>query len=270
MASKNADAAALIIAGGRGTRFWPASRAGRPKPLFSLDGRTTLLGATIGAHRGPAAILASEIDMPSGLAIAGSANGELQASYASDAVELTGSDDGILTFSGTLAFLHGVHVVRDTSNGYVVATGEAGDLIDDSNGRVHALGSATAFALPESDRATEISYAQRDETADSVATLSTSHLFPAPGAGELVVIRHARLFAVIGKIADPGWRDGTIALSSGPRSPIGSDGMFYFERLAAGSYRAIVTGAAGACRALVVVPASTARQIDIGTISCAP
>jgi len=48
MASRNAaDAAALIIAGGRGTRFWPASRAGRPKPLFSLDGRTTLLGATI-------------------------------------------------------------------------------------------------------------------------------------------------------------------------------------------------------------------------------
>jgi len=47
MASRNADAAALIIAGGRGTRFWPASRADRPKPLFSLDGRTTLLGNTI-------------------------------------------------------------------------------------------------------------------------------------------------------------------------------------------------------------------------------
>jgi mannose-1-phosphate guanylyltransferase len=40
-------ASALIIAGGRGTRFWPESRAWRPKPLFSIDGRSTLLGETI-------------------------------------------------------------------------------------------------------------------------------------------------------------------------------------------------------------------------------
>jgi mannose-1-phosphate guanylyltransferase len=41
------SAAALIIAGGRGTRFWPASRGNRPKPLFALDGKTSLLAATI-------------------------------------------------------------------------------------------------------------------------------------------------------------------------------------------------------------------------------
>jgi mannose-1-phosphate guanylyltransferase len=39
--------AALVIAGGRGTRFWPASRADRPKPLFSIDGKTSLLADTI-------------------------------------------------------------------------------------------------------------------------------------------------------------------------------------------------------------------------------
>ena len=43
----NERAAALIIAGGRGTRFWPESRADRPKPLFSLDGKTSLLADTI-------------------------------------------------------------------------------------------------------------------------------------------------------------------------------------------------------------------------------
>jgi mannose-1-phosphate guanylyltransferase len=43
-----AAASALIIAGGQGTRFWPASRRQRPKPLFSLDGKTTLLADTIG------------------------------------------------------------------------------------------------------------------------------------------------------------------------------------------------------------------------------
>jgi mannose-1-phosphate guanylyltransferase len=40
-------AAALIIAGGFGARFWPAAREKRPKPLFSLNGRTTLLDDTI-------------------------------------------------------------------------------------------------------------------------------------------------------------------------------------------------------------------------------
>ena len=41
------ELSALIIAGGGGTRFWPASRASRPKPLFSVDGRRTLLAETI-------------------------------------------------------------------------------------------------------------------------------------------------------------------------------------------------------------------------------
>ncbi|HZY59815.1 MAG TPA: sugar phosphate nucleotidyltransferase, partial [Candidatus Binataceae bacterium] len=40
-------AAALIIAGGFGARFWPAARSDRPKPLFSLNGRTSLLDDTI-------------------------------------------------------------------------------------------------------------------------------------------------------------------------------------------------------------------------------
>jgi len=38
---------ALVIAGGRGTRFWPESRGWRPKPLFSIDGRRALLGETV-------------------------------------------------------------------------------------------------------------------------------------------------------------------------------------------------------------------------------
>jgi mannose-1-phosphate guanylyltransferase len=45
--SKREKTAALIIAGGRGTRFWPEGRANRPKPLFAPDGKTSLLEATI-------------------------------------------------------------------------------------------------------------------------------------------------------------------------------------------------------------------------------
>ena len=38
---------ALILAGGSGTRFWPASRGARPKQLLALDGERTLLRATV-------------------------------------------------------------------------------------------------------------------------------------------------------------------------------------------------------------------------------
>ncbi|MGH7842483.1 MAG: mannose-1-phosphate guanylyltransferase [Candidatus Binataceae bacterium] len=40
-------AAALILAGGRSTRFWPEGRARRPKPLFALNGKTSLLAEAI-------------------------------------------------------------------------------------------------------------------------------------------------------------------------------------------------------------------------------
>ncbi len=38
---------AVILAGGAGERFWPASRASRPKPLLRLTGGRTLLAATV-------------------------------------------------------------------------------------------------------------------------------------------------------------------------------------------------------------------------------
>ncbi|HVA79030.1 MAG TPA: sugar phosphate nucleotidyltransferase [Candidatus Binataceae bacterium] len=44
---RRAALSALIIAGGRGTRLWPASRERQPKPLFSADGKRSLLEATI-------------------------------------------------------------------------------------------------------------------------------------------------------------------------------------------------------------------------------
>jgi mannose-1-phosphate guanylyltransferase len=37
---------ALILAGGGGTRLWPASRRSRPKQLLNLGARESLLAAT--------------------------------------------------------------------------------------------------------------------------------------------------------------------------------------------------------------------------------
>jgi mannose-1-phosphate guanylyltransferase len=43
-------ASVLIVAGGRGTRFWPASREANSKPaVFSIDGKTSLAD-TIASH----------------------------------------------------------------------------------------------------------------------------------------------------------------------------------------------------------------------------
>ena len=39
---------AVIMAGGSGTRFWPVSRAGRPKQLTALLGAETMIQATVG------------------------------------------------------------------------------------------------------------------------------------------------------------------------------------------------------------------------------
>ena len=44
-------ASALIIAGGRGTRVWPASREARPKPLYSVAGKRSLLADTVARLR---------------------------------------------------------------------------------------------------------------------------------------------------------------------------------------------------------------------------
>lgn len=43
---------ALIMAGGAGTRFWPASRAARPKQLMSLSAEGSLLQTTVGRLEG--------------------------------------------------------------------------------------------------------------------------------------------------------------------------------------------------------------------------
>ena len=43
---------AVVMAGGSGTRFWPASRAALPKQLLNLVGDETMIQATLGRLRG--------------------------------------------------------------------------------------------------------------------------------------------------------------------------------------------------------------------------
>lgn len=244
-----------------GVRYLLAMHGGR---------ETSALGVTLGAHPGPAAELSSQLDMPSGIEIGADASGVLRAAYSSNAIEIAASEPGIVTIYGAIAFLHGAHFVRETAGGYAVAIGRNGDVVDDSDGRAHPIGagSSAAFPIPETDRPTTLSYRQQRVTVDDEAALSVPQVFPAPGAGSLVVISHRRLFAVIGTITGPQWHFGTMMLPNGASSPIGADGEFYFEGLSAGAYAARVSGTSGSCVATIAVPVSSAAQVNVGAIAC--
>jgi len=47
--SREPSAHAIILAGGRGTRFWPRSRTRTPKQLLNIVGESTMLEQTISA-----------------------------------------------------------------------------------------------------------------------------------------------------------------------------------------------------------------------------
>lgn len=47
VAKKNSDFYPVILAGGRGTRFWPLSRKRRAKQLLALDGKETMIQQTV-------------------------------------------------------------------------------------------------------------------------------------------------------------------------------------------------------------------------------
>lgn len=51
MAKKDASIHAVILAGGRGTRFWPRSRTRTPKQLLNIVGKTTMLEQTVARLR---------------------------------------------------------------------------------------------------------------------------------------------------------------------------------------------------------------------------
>src|ERR1700747_2809998 len=45
--AKNSNFYPVILAGGRGTRFWPLSRKKRAKQLLALDGKETMIQQTV-------------------------------------------------------------------------------------------------------------------------------------------------------------------------------------------------------------------------------
>ena len=47
MAKTNSNFYPVILAGGRGTRFWPLSRKRRAKQLLALDGKQTMIQQTV-------------------------------------------------------------------------------------------------------------------------------------------------------------------------------------------------------------------------------
>src|ERR1700746_4057665 len=54
--SKNLNFYPMILAGGRGTRFWPLSRKKRAKQLLALDGKQTMIQQTVSRLQPMAAV----------------------------------------------------------------------------------------------------------------------------------------------------------------------------------------------------------------------
>ena len=61
------DFYAIVMAGGRGERFWPLGRRQRPKQLLKLTGEKTMLDALIPAHDAYCEAVAAGADMVAAL-----------------------------------------------------------------------------------------------------------------------------------------------------------------------------------------------------------
>jgi mannose-1-phosphate guanylyltransferase len=141
-AKPSAKAFALIIAGGRGTRFWPASREHRPKPLFSIDEGTTLLSETI-ARLQP--LIARErifvlVTASQRKAFASAIDGRIPSPNLILEPEARGT---------TVAIAYGAAVIRDRCGDGTIAVMPADHYITPASGFRSTLAKAIAIASSE-------------------------------------------------------------------------------------------------------------------------
>lgn len=132
----------MIIAGGRGTRFWPASREDRPKPLFSIDRGTTLLSETI-ARLQP--LIPRE-------RIFVLVTASQKKAFASGIAGLVAPDHLILEPEGrgtAVAIAYGAAVIRKRLGDGVIAVMPADHYITPASGFRSALAKALALASTE-------------------------------------------------------------------------------------------------------------------------
>lgn len=145
MASRReaAGLSALIIAGGSGTRFWPASRASRPKPLFSVDGKRSLLANTI--LRLPPLVARDQIFVLAAASHAGAFRSEIKGLIPPRNLLVEPAARGT-----AVAIAYGAAVIEQRKGQGVIAVMPADHLIEPAAGFRSTLAVAAKLAARES------------------------------------------------------------------------------------------------------------------------
>src|ERR1700676_5036361 len=130
---------AVIMAGGSGTRFWPESRADRPKQLLPLAGSRSLLQDTVDrlgalvppqrvliatAERLVAAVREQLPDLPPAAIIGEPCNRDTAPCIGLAALEIERRDPG-----GTMAVMPSDHAIQ-SAQVFCDAIGHAADLVE--------------------------------------------------------------------------------------------------------------------------------------------
>jgi mannose-1-phosphate guanylyltransferase len=170
---------ALIMAGGAGTRFWPASRAARPKQLLDLTGDRTMIQATVDRLAGlvPSerimiltgrplvAAIAEQLPQVPRAAILGEPCRRDTAPCVGLAALMIAQRDP----RATMVVMPADHVIRDTA-GFQAAIQDAARMVEGDPRRLVTFGIKPTYA------AETFGYIEPAEPADATASSSAYHV----------------------------------------------------------------------------------------------
>lgn len=163
---------AVIMAGGAGTRFWPASRALRPKQLLAMTGERTMIQATVdrlGSLVAPErllvltneglvdAVAAQLSDIPRGAILGEPFRRDTAPAIVLAAMLLLRKDD-----EATMVVMPSDHVIS-TDKQFQAAIRQAVALVDENPSRL------ITFGIQPSYPAESFGYIERSEALDSAA-----------------------------------------------------------------------------------------------------
>jgi outer membrane usher protein len=193
---------------------------------------------------------------------------------------LDGRSQASVTAAGGLALVGGsLHATRPITDAFALVR-----VPDHENVRAYVSGQLVGrtnrrgeLLVPDllSYHENQVRIAAEDVTMDAVIERDEDVVAPPLRGGAVVTFAAPRVQRLIGRVrlgAGPGAATpstfGELRLEDGRTSPIGRDGLFYFENVAPGTYRATLLQDDGTWACVLVVPKTDAAQIPAGIVTC--